>query len=286
MLTRRRERDAAGPRRERGARSHVPAQATAGAPARPSTRAPVDWIGPPAAEGPLHIVVCISVLCSKPSYSGDSQGSVDHIQISHLHTRAIHTIIVDPTCPPCVHEDATKLYHHLEAINWSLPAGRRSVPAPVILNPYNSHSNYRSVCTTDARGPPDLQWGRRLQSVAGGIWLPTKRTMKTRDHSPRPPPHPKRTASTSTSRLPPSLPTRTMTNLPHSRRARFASPPAQLVQLRLQLQPRAMEAGTDQAALPQPGALAGAQQRARSRSKRKGNPRISRHCSQSKVKGP
>lgn len=104
MLTRRRERDAAGPRRERGSQRNGQAPGhmcqRRQQQERPRARAPVDWIGPPAAEGPLHTVVCISVLCSKPSYSGDSQGSVDHIQISiSIQERSIPSLLIQHAPP-------------------------------------------------------------------------------------------------------------------------------------------------------------------------------------------
>lgn len=62
-------------------------------------------------------------------------GQLDPSRSPNPHTKVIHSIIVDPTCPS-VCEDASKLRQLLKTVNWSSPAGRRSpTPAFLILNP-------------------------------------------------------------------------------------------------------------------------------------------------------
>lgn len=46
-------------------------------------------------------------------------GRLDPSRSPNPHTKVIHSIIVDPTCPSCVYEDALKLRQHLKTVNWS-----------------------------------------------------------------------------------------------------------------------------------------------------------------------
>lgn len=83
----------------------------------------------PAAEDP----------CTPAVHYLDTRHSGDPLDPTHPDLpfsiqKVLHTIIVDPTCPSCAYEDASKPRQHLQTLNWPLPAGRRSTPAPFIIH--------------------------------------------------------------------------------------------------------------------------------------------------------